>query len=503
MKKAFIGFSIGVTAVSLIIIIILATGFWKNIFYPKTDDHLETRVVTPREVSSYALSGQAGQTTWDESLNTKIPMNDGETVIALLNIESEDGLMEDQFAVYHIPANADRTVYITHFDYDQTSAQYRRAWNSTTVATRPETISLFSQDIIGDRNNCIIITGMNNNNEHTMTIFRRVTSRTGSQSFNKIFELQIDGSIIIQEAVRSMAYQQGITAGQSFNIAAYGQDRTSTNIMDQIETIYTYNHAGGQYERTNVSRIPGAQIEQRRLRELLSGTPGVFENFIHDLWYYVSPQGTIDARQYLYFDPGAKEIIFFGDEAQQIFNWGSSTNTRYGMYIRSQNISISTLLRFIDIELVSLDSIRIRVTEDVRLRIAASTTWDGQYRKAGTASMEEAVSTIKPNIDALFDSSWGRVQFFRNGDYTINPGGTAVNSSVRKGRYVFYVVDGLDILEFRPENTSDSLTGGRDRMVYRITPTGNAAINLSRIRLGTSGIQDLFETIITLTPVEN
>jgi hypothetical protein len=358
---------------------------------------------------------------------------------------------------------------------------------------------VYSQDIIGDRNNCVVITGMNNNNEHTMTIFRRVNSRTGSQTFNKIFELQIDGSIIIQEAVRSMAYQQGITAGQSFNIAAYGQDRTSTNIMDQIETIYTYNHANGQFERTNVSRIPGSQIEQRRLRELLSGTPGIFENFIHDLWYYVSPQGTMDARQYLYFDPGAREIIFFGDEAQQIFNWGSSTNTRYGMYIRSQNISISTLLRFIDIELVSLDSIRIKVTEDVRLRIAASTTWDGLYRKAGTATIEEEGSAIKPNIDALYDSSWGRIQFYRNGEYTINPGGTAVNSSARKGRYVFYIVDGQDILEFRPENTSDSLTGGRDRMVYKVTASGTV-LNLSRIRLGTSGIQDLFETTVILTP---
>jgi hypothetical protein len=115
--------------------------------------------------------------------------------------------------------------------------------------------------------------------------------------------------------------------------------------------------------------------------------------------------------------------------------------------------------------------------------------------------MEESVSSIKPNIDAVYDSSWGRIQFYRNGDYTINPSVTTVNSSVRKGRYVLYVVDEQDILEFRPENPSDSLTGGRDRMVYKVTAAGNTALNLSRIRLGTSGIQDLFETTVILTPI--
>jgi hypothetical protein len=333
---------------------------------------------------------------------------------------------------------------------------------------------------------------MNNSNEHTMTIFRRNLLLPRDRPFEKIAEIQIDGSIIIQETTRSLAYQQGIAAGHSFTIAAYGHDSSSDNILDQIETIYSFNAQSAQFERTNVSRIPGSQIEQRRLREILSGAPGVFENFINDLWYYVSPQGTLDLRQYLFFDPVGSEIVFYTDGTQQVFHWQNSIPTRYGLYIRSQNISISTLRRFIDIELESLDSIRLRISEDLRIRVDIGASWDGTYRRATTRRAAQGAAgtapVIRPAINAVFDSSWGRLQFFDTGEYFLND---------KRGRYVFFKVDEQDVLEMR------LLEGpaGENRMIYRVeTVDGN--LILSRIRLGTGGIQDMMETPITLTLVD-
>ena len=493
MKKAFIGFSAGILAVCIVLIVLLATGLWKRFLYPNTEEDTRTRIVMPREAGSFSDSGPAEQSGWDEHLSTKVAMEDGEIVISVLVRESEEGLAEEQIAAYRYSSGGAREVFITLISYDEKSRKYRRMWNAPTAAARPETISLFTQDLLGDRNNCIIVTGMNSRNEHTMTVFRRGYAQREDQAYKKIAELQIDGSIVIQETGRSLAYQQGITTGQSFNIAAYGQDRSSNNILDQIETIYTYNALSEQYERSNVSRIPGSQVEQRRLRELLSGAPGVFENFINDLWYYVSPQGTIDSRQYLYFNPSGREIIFFGDEAQQIFLWQNSTPTRYGLYIRSQNISISTLLRFIDIELESLDSIRLRVIEDVRLKITVSTSWDGSYRRAGAANLGGAGRSIRPAVNALYDSSWGRLQFHDTGEYTLQSAGIS-----RKGRYVFFKIDEQELLELRPGSAGE---GQDSRMVYRIENTPGAAISLSRVRLGTVGIQDLLEPPVTLTLV--
>ncbi|MDR1836424.1 MAG: pallilysin-related adhesin [Treponema sp.] len=489
MKKTYIGFFAGTTAVSVLLIVFLATGLWRRFYNPNTNDnYTETRIVTPLEANPFSISSYSGGTTWDESLRTRIPMEDGETVIAVMNSEREEGLAVEQFAAYINAADTERIVYITYINYDERGGRYRRVWDAPTAATRAETLSLFSQDLIGDRNNCVIVTGMNNRNEHTMTIFRRSLSRPENQAYKKIAELQIDGSIVINETGRSNAYQQGITNGQSFTIAAYGHDSASNNILDQIETVYSFNPSNEQYELTNVTRIPGSQIEQRRLRELLSGAPGVFEEFLNDLWYYVSPQGTIDSRQYLFFDPYGREILFYGEEAQQVFQWQNSTPTRYGLYIRSQNISISTLLRFIDIELESLESIRLRVNEDVQLRIAVSTSWDGTYRRVGTAAFREPASIIRPAVDAVYDSSLGRLRFQNTGEYTITSGGI-----VRGGRYVFYTVEEQELLELRPNGSE-----GENRMIYKVDKSGDSSLILSRVRLGTSGIQDMLEPQVML-----
>jgi hypothetical protein len=493
MKKSFVVFSLCVAASCVLFIIFLATGIWKWFLNTNTEENIRTRIVTPRDAGSLSGGGLSQQEEWDANLSTKVPMEDGEIVISVLVHESEEGLVEDQIAVYRKASDAANQVFVTYFSYDERTSAYKRAWNAQTAAARPETISLFSQDLIGDRSRCIIVAGMNAKSEHTMTIFRKSQRSQRDAAFKKIAELQIDGSIVIQETGRSLAYQQGIANGHSFPIAAYGHDGSSRNILDQLETVYVYNQAKEQYEQSTVTRIPGSQVEQRRLREILSGTPGVFENFINDLWYYVSPQGTVDSKQYLYFDPAAKEIIFFGDETQQVFLWQNSSPTRYGLYIRSQNISISTLLRFLDIELESLDSIKLRVFEDVRLKITVSTSWDGSYRRASAVSLNEPEKSIKPAINALYDSSWGRLQFLNTGEYTLNSGGTA-----RKGRYVFFSVEEYNLLELRPEQGESS---PENRMVYRIDPAGNAALSLSRVRLGTMGIQDMLETPITLTPV--
>jgi hypothetical protein len=489
MKKAFIGFYIAIILVSIGFIVVLATGAWKPFFYEKPEEFVRTRIVTPREAGSIIEAAASDQWMWDGNLITKVPMEDGEIVIAVFALESEDGIAEEQFAAYRYAPDPSRGLYITWITYDIERGRYRRSWNAPISATRPETVSIYTQDLVGDRSNCVIVTGMNNRNEYTMTIFRR-SFTDANEPFITIVDLQTDGSITIQETGRTLAYQQGIAAGQSFRIAAYSYDSSSSNILDQLETIYAYSPQSQRYERSSVSRIPGSQIEQRRLRELLSGTPGVFESFINDLWYYVSPQGTIDLKQYMYFDPSAREVIFFSDETQQVFVWQNSATTRYGLYITSQNISISTLRRNIDIQLESLDSIRLRVIEDLMLKIDISESWDGSYRRASPAVLEEPVSHIGPAVNALYDSTWGRIRFNDEGEYTITSGGTS-----RKGRYLFYKVQEHDILELRPEGGADS------RMVYRID-SSETAMNLSRIRIGTTGIQDMLEPPVTLTFVE-
>jgi hypothetical protein len=293
----------------------------------------------------------------------------------------------------------------------------------------------------------------------------------------------------------------GLTNGQSYTIAAYGRDYESSNILDQVEITYSYNTTNGLYEQTSLARLPGSQVEQRRVRELLNGAPGEFESFITGLWYYVSPQGTLDSRQYIYFDPGSRELIFYGDEIQQVFTWQNSSPTRYGLYVSSQNISVTTLRRFLDIELESLESIRVKVFEDVRLKIGVSAPWDGSYRRAENAERNPALageSRVLPHFNAAYDGSIGRMVFSSDGNYTLSTAGVVQ----QRGKYAFFKLDSQELLELRPQN-------GNSHETYRVEHGAGQEeglpenLTLVRIRLGTRGVQELHEADISLALIQN
>jgi hypothetical protein len=362
---------------------------------------------------------------------------------------------------------------------------------------------------------------MNSSDERTMTIFKKTKESGGSGPFSKIAEIEIDGSIQIQETERSQAYQMGFAGGRSFAIAAYGRDTGSDNILDQIEITYSYNPDTGLFEQSRFNRIPGSQIEQRRVRELLAGGSAEFEDFISGLWYYVSPQGTMDSRQYIYFDPQNRELIFYGDELQQVFNWQNSNATRYGIYISSQNISVTNLRRSVDIELESLGSIRVKVFEDVRLKIGVNNSWDGSYRKAETrhggdgrgnadagggraaarAPGGNAPAPLVSYFDAAYDGLIGKFVFLKNGEYELRSGGAA-----RRGNYAFFTLDSRILLELRP----GTITGlSRETYLVEYESGGQPpaapwkALTLVRVRLSTQGFQEVHEAAISLSLAES
>jgi hypothetical protein len=488
-----------------------ALGIGALIIFPvsrsgkKSPSPREVRIIIPRALAADrdADGGQPERLAREEDMMVKAALKEGEVLVTVLNDNFDDDPQEEQFAAYRNLLEIESPVYLAYIDFDETSRSYKRVWNAPVAATRPGTITLYRQDLVGDRSVCVLLAGMNGLGEHTLTIFRKFLSSvpgTGENHLpNKIAEIRIDGSITVKETERTQAYQMGIARGQSFSIAAYGRDYDSANIMDQVEITYAFNEINGLYEQKSVSRIPGTQIEQRRLRELL-GNPGAFEEFITGLWYYVSPEGTLDNRQFIYFDPGSRELIFYEDETQQVFTWQSSSSTRYGIYISSQNISVTTLRRTIDIELESLDSLRVRVFEDVRLKIKVDAPWNGSYRRAGplNARSSETGRGIPFHINAVYDSAIGRIRFNPDGTYELTAGGI-----IKEGKYAFFNLKNEELLELR----SGSAPGSRE--IYLVEsparPGENPAIiprqtfTLLRVRLGARGIQRLHEGSVSLT----
>ena len=497
------------TLAAFIIFILIAAGIAAFVYWPFSEkisqERHPTRIIIPGAADS--LNNESGlmeNDLYEDSFRLKAPLGDGEFAISILNVDLTGNAIEEQFVVYRSISDTENPISVAYFGFNERSGIYQRMWNADIAAAMPGTVSMYTQDLLGDRSFCVIITGMNTLGEHTMTVFRRDPQDEREGFFSKIAEIKMSGSITVQETDRSLAYQQGIARGQPFIIAASGHDSESENILDRIDLSYTYNARSGVYEQSSINRTAGTQIEARRLREILGGGSKAFEEFINDLWYHVSPSGTIDKSQYIFFDPEKREIIFFGDETQQVFNWQSSNSSRYGLYIASQNISVSTLRRFLDIEMESLDSIRMKVFEDVRLKIGVSASWDGSYRRAGTAMLAQTEDkAIRPYTDAVYDSSMGRLRFYANGEYELSSSGV-----LTKGRYAFFRVGAHELLELRPERNTARSDNTDNRFIYTLSSmeTGekdsvpkNDNLSLARVRLGASGIHELHEIPIILT----
>jgi hypothetical protein len=523
MKKAAFSLIIPVflVTVSLIAVLIWRPGIFAR--DQKAAEPRQSRMVIPRFEDSEQNGEEAekGIAVFEDSMNAKVALDAGELLVSVLTQDIDGDPMDEQILAYRNLSEPESPVYLSYVVFDRGINGYKRIWDTPTVVTQPGTVSLYTQDVTGDHSLCVILTGMNSDEARSMTIFKKNAEAGEKGLFSKIAEIEIDGSIQIQETERSQAYRMGFSDGKSFTIAAYGRDPDSENILDQIEIIYSYNSGTGFFEQENFNRIPGSQIEYRRVREILSGGSKAFENFISGLWYYVSPQGTLDTRQYIYFDPQNRELIFYNDDVQ-VFSWQNSSATRYGIYIASQNISVTTLRRSIDIELESLNSIRVKIFEDVRLKIGVSDSWQGSYRKAeprrdedirGNAALpaspfaaapDDASGEDKPEpyvscMDAVYDGITGKFVFSKSGEYELYKG----NAS-RKGNYAFFTLDNRILLELRP-----GVITGLPRETYLVDgesgesnpPAPWETLTLTRIRLSTRGFQEVHEAVISLSLV--
>ena len=455
------------------------------LFSSKTQEIQRTKVVIPQGMGAGAEPVKLA--FGEDSHTPRITLEEDEIPVAVLTRDFDGDSQEEQVIAYHKLQDIDSPIYITYAEFDLEHDSYYRRWNASTATTKPGTLILYSEDLIGDGGICVLVSGMNGAGEQTLTAFRKIDSR--NEPFIKIAELLIEGSIAVEEQDFGRRAQ-----GRSLGIATYGRDYSSNNIMDQIEVSYTFNPINGLYEQFRTVKIPGTQIEQMRVRELLNGDPTRFEGFIDGLWY----QGNGPDRKYVYFNTRNRELIFYNNNSEELFVWQNTTSSRLGILINSWNVALTKLRRTINVELISLESIRLRVYQDAYLRSALNTIWDGSYLRVPVTENVKESQKESPYTNGMYKSQDAIITFNKDGSYSINPLSGPSELS-RHGQYVFFTLNGEKLLELRTD-TANGVNGEYSRETFKVKEEAET-LTLTRIRIGTRGIQDLHETPIVLQAV--
>ncbi len=424
-------------------------------FLPETRHSVRTIVPSQNNnIPATALLAEEASAYDESKARPLVPLESDETFLQAITVDiNKDGSPDQICAVKKV---SEANIYLVPGLQNPATGEYTRLVDIRTGITQTRTLLFYTIDLIGDRTNALVYSGMTADNMQLLTVYLPVSEKDGKTSFAAVADLRSDGPITIQELQRSDAYNLGLTNGESYPIYTYNSDPESPQTLDQVERIYRWDKNFRRYEQVSESRIAGKKIETRLIRQLQGGDVASFENFLTGLWYMPSSSSANDTR-YLFFDTSAKEIVFNIGSTEEIYSRESGAARRYGAYLTTRNRSIPSIRRLIDIELTGIDEIKIKILEDVKLKIGVASDWDGVYRKmsgsAATAKTEieqsvERLKTILNSGTKDWISSDGQV--FNTNTTTYSLSGSLRNET---GQLAIMTVKGMPVIQFKTNVT--------------------------------------------------
>jgi hypothetical protein len=450
-------------------------------------------------------AGTTVQSIKSERLSSAIAIEANETLLDLYasNLDMDDE--EEQILVIRRTDDPSGRIRIVVADYSPITRRWVRLWEDQTEATKIKTFQVTVGDILGDYSLAIICSGINDANEQTMSVFwRTFIDKSQRMQFSPIITVAGD-TVTLNTTVRPDSYKLGLATAPSWTISAWRADPAAANPMNQVKEVWNWDPASQRYQIISTEHIPGASIARRLAEAILDGQTATFENFIEGIWYKESTDPLSEQALFLTFQPKDGAILFSAHGIVEIYEWENSNTTRYGLYVACRNQSVRNLRRLMDIELVSSDTINVRVFQDLRIKADIADRWDGRYRQLGAEMAkafrrEPAEARMMPDsIDGEYQSGDGVRLSFSGTSYTwIDQDLTEI------GYYTIFNLDASRILDMRRfQAAPDSLA---DRKSWILTLSGKddapgkpiRILTLQPVRIGLKGIEKLDGPLLTL-----
>jgi hypothetical protein len=423
-------------------------------FLPETRHSVRTIVPTDKNDAQESVSQTEESAIYDESkILPLIVLESDETFLQAIAVDlNKDGAQDQICAVKTV---AEPNIYLIPGLQNPLTGEYSRIAGLRTGITQSRTLLFYTMDIIGDRTEALVYSGMTADNIQLLAVYLPVNENDGKVSFLAAADLRSDGPITIQEVKRSDAYNLGLTNGESYPIYTYNSDPDSPQTLDQIERIYRWDKMLKRYEQISESRIAGKKIETQLIRQLQGGDLNTFENFLTGLWY-TSDASAKSGTKDIYFNMEEKEIIFHNGSTEEVYIRESGAPRRYGAYLTTRNSSIPSIRRLIDIELIGIDEIKIKILEDVKLKIGVASDWDGVYRKLSSSSVKprtEAELSVERLKEILASSTKDWISTDGQKFQTDSPRySLSLPTGTETGLFILLTVKGKAVMQFKPES---------------------------------------------------
>lgn len=314
----------------------------------------------------------------ERSSRAKVSPEWGELILDALDLNLDEDEELEQAIVYKDSNSGRRNLSILIADYQPLTGSYVRTWKSETRATKTNAFIVQPRDLIHDGSIELLCFGLDEENQQTLDVFRRIPRRS---AYARIFS-----AAGVDIAIEDVTDSASITVFETLENGASALDRRKTS--------FEWDARKGNYVATNQVIVPGADVEQIFLGNTLSGNTSEFEAYLSGLW--VQSDGLGAEETALYFDTSARKIIISDSRNQEEWHWSESNASASGLYASIVNASLPELLQLLNIELIGIDKIKVRATSQQSIRFSTRENWNGVFQRFSELKQKSAIPSIQP-----------------------------------------------------------------------------------------------------------
>ena len=433
------------------------------ILFFSCNSNIKTEISEPQEINPVYKSNTLVNDQVQSIINSteskgtpKVTLVPNDFLIDLIDTNLDLDSHDEQILIVKDNSTNDSLVRILVADFDNIMNSYSVSWEGITGSDNIRSLTISLKDITGDHNLEIICSGTDLNGKETLNIYRRTLSQGGIVlHFSEILHLIIDGNIEIKQVQRSQSYQTGISDGISFPIVVTTTDKESENILDLIEETYFWRNQEGEYKLISIDKIPGAEIENSKLRELYRSDRNYFRSFLDGPWMLSSSDNNLSYNNpIVYFDTDKDQVIFSNDDFLEIYLWENSSKTLSNTLQLTCNnelvpfLDVSIFVRVLDLNTISL---RFRDNSIRNNRNTENQVWTGNYFKLNSVIQKDLIDEFRsvsketsiPVLSGYYISDTGDEFLFNSPNFILKMG----NQVFTGGFYLFD--NGLKIAEFK------------------------------------------------------
>ncbi len=403
------------------------------------------RRVTPVASEGVRLSGQQTDETdtapQESGPTVRVDLVPGALVADVLETNLTGNNFEEQIVAFLDPSGGHGRIEVAVIENDILGRGYQLVWQGHTDAANLRGLRISAEDVTGDFEPEIIITGVDPDGRETLNIFARTPERTELR-YTGIASISSSGTIEFERSSRDDSYNLREQMAEPFVIVAQAEDPDSENILDLIETRFTYSHSDGTFVQQEERFLSGGVVEQNQLQVLFRSGADEFATFLSGPWYRETGEGL----SIVTFDTRGDRVVFNGGDMQETFDWELSRKTiSSGVQIMLRNRNIRSMNTFVRIRVLALDQIVVDLHDRSR--------WDGTYRRVSSSLLTTLTQAnggrTQPatlQLDGTYSDDSGVELHFVGGRFELSESGTryqgtaAVYRLQNDDRYVLELV---------------------------------------------------------------